>query len=51
MCKYLVNKGCQWDLVDKNKKTALHFAKTFKHTGIVDYFNSLRDLSRNRTTK
>ncbi len=51
MCKFLVNRGCQFDLVDRNKKTALHFAKTYKHHALVEYFNSLKETTKSRAVK
>jgi hypothetical protein len=44
MCKFLINRGCKHDLIDKNKKTPLHFAKQFKHPAVVDYLVSLKGI-------
>jgi ankyrin repeat protein len=46
MCKFLINRGCQYDLVDKLKKTPLYFAKLHKHTGVVEYLVSLKEQSK-----
>lgn len=46
MCKFLINRGCQHDLVDKLKKTPLHFAKQNKQTAVVDYLNSLKEQTK-----
>ena len=43
MCKFLINRGCQHDLVDKVKKTPLNFAKSSKQSAIVEYLLSLKD--------
>jgi ankyrin repeat protein len=51
MCKFLINRGCKFDILDKNKKNALHFAKTFKHHALVEYFNSLKETFKAKPQK
>lgn len=46
MCKFLINRGCQHDLVDGLKKTPLTFAKTGKHTSVVEYLISLKEQNK-----
>lgn len=46
MCKFLINRGCQFDLVDKLKKTPLFFAKFHKRTSVCEYLSSLKDQSK-----
>lgn len=49
MCKFLINRGCKYDLIDKNKKTPLHFAKGSKHPSVIEYLTSLKE--SNKSTK
>jgi len=38
-----VNRGCQFDLIDKSKKTPIHFAKAAKHHQVIEYFSNLKE--------
>jgi ankyrin repeat protein len=51
MCKFLINRGCRHDLLDKSKKMPLHFAKTYKHPSVIEYLASLKEVSKSRPTK
>lgn len=46
MCKFLVNRGANFQIVDNNKETPLIYARKRKNKSIVDYFSALRNSLR-----
>ena len=42
MCKLLVNRNANYQLVDKNKETPIHYARKNKSRNVIEYFSSLK---------
>ena len=46
MCKLLVNRGANFQIIDNNKETPLIYARKKKNKNIVDYFSGLKNSLR-----
>ena len=48
MCKLLVNRGANFQIVDNNKETPVIYARKKKNRSIVEYFNALKNSIKQR---